>query len=148
MARVKIGDKNRVPAMEKRLVSVRGARVQVGVLDNPGLAIIYAANELGTKNAGAQRNVTIPERSTLRATADSRKDGREAMADSSDLIDLNTPVLKSLDVIGLKFAEAVREKIRSNVPPPNKPSTIARKGSARTLIDKGQLVAAIAHKVV
>lgn len=149
MARAVITDKSDVPEMKRRLRDLNGTRIKVGILEGEGdLAVIYAANEMGTKNAGRGRNVTIPERSTLRATADSRKDIRKAFEGASQVINLNTPALKPLNVIGLNFAEAVREKIRSNVPPENAPSTRERKGSARTLIDKGKLVGAIEHEVV
>lgn len=148
MARQVITDTSKVPAMLRRLSDLKGTRIKVGIMDNPELALIYIVQELGTNKAGPNRNITIPERSTLRATADSRKAKKEAFKDSSELINLNTPVLKPLDVIGIRLAEAVREKIRSSVSPQNKPSTVAAKGSARTLIDKGGLVREIKHKVV
>ena len=146
--RIKIGDKTRVPAMKRRLRDMNGTRIKVGVLDDPELAVIAAANELGTNKAGAKRNVTIPERSFIRVTADSKKEVAKAFENASDVIDLEKPALKPLDVIGVQLAESVREKIRSSIPPPNKPSTIAAKGSSRTLIDVGTLVGEIKHEVV
>lgn len=148
--RAVLTDKSDVPEMKRRLRDLNGKRIKVGIPDGEGdLALIYITQELGTTEAGANRNITIPERSTLRAVADSKKEVRNALKDSSQIIDLNTPVLKPLNVIGVELAEAVREKIRSNVPPPNKLSTIAQKKSARTLIGKtSRLVGAIEHEVV
>lgn len=149
MARQVISDKSDVPEMKRRLRDLNGTKIKVGIVDNPELALIYAVQEMGTNKAGPNRNITIPERSTLRATADSKKDVRNALKGSAAVIDLNTPVLKPLDKIGILLAEAVREKIRSNVPPPNKLSTITAKGSARTLIGKtARLVGDIKHEVV
>lgn len=151
MARLVITDKSRVPEMLRRLSDLNGTRIKVGIVGggDGDLALIYAANELGTHNAGKNRNVTIPERPTLRATADSKKDIRKAFEGAAAVIDLDTPVLKALDIIGVNLAEAVREKIRSNVPPPNALSTVAGKNSARTLIGKtSRLVGAIKHEVV
>jgi len=150
MARQVISDKSDVPEMKRRLRGLNGRKIKVGIVgDKPELALIYAVNEFGTTQAGRNRNITIPERSTLRATADSRKDVRASLDGASEVIDLSIPVLKPLDRIGLRLAEAVRAKIRSNVPPPNALSTIAGKNSARTLIGKtARLVAEIKHEVV
>jgi len=49
--------------------------------------------------------------------------------------------------IGMDFENKIREKILSNVPPENAPSTIAAKGSSHTLIDTGELLASITHIV-
>jgi hypothetical protein len=144
-----IVDISRVREMKRRLQDLLSTRIKVGIIDNPELALIGITNELGTDKAGAGRNITIPERSFMRSTADSRKTTREAMAKSSDVIDINKPALKPLNVIGIQFAEAVREKIRSNIPPENAPSTIAAKGGARTLIGKlSRLVGEVKHEVV
>jgi hypothetical protein len=50
--------------------------------------------------------------------------------------------------IGERLQKLVRAKIKSNVPPPNAPSTIKRKGSARTLIDTKLLLESINFKVL
>lgn len=146
--RNKITDVNKVPALLRRVKDVGGTRIKIGIIGNPELALIAIVQELGTDKAGPNHNVTIPERSTLRAVADSRKAKAKALADAADVIDLRQPVKKPLDVIGLRFSELLREKYRSNVSPRNKPSTIAAKGSARTLIDKGGLVDEVKHEVV
>jgi len=49
--------------------------------------------------------------------------------------------------IGMDFENKIREKILSNVPPENAPSTIAAKGSSHTLIDTGELLSSITHLV-
>jgi hypothetical protein len=47
-----------------------------------------------------------------------------------------TPELERLGVYGERLIQA---QISSSMPPPNAPSTIARKGSATTLVHKGRL---------
>lgn len=49
--------------------------------------------------------------------------------------------------IGMYLENKIREKILSNVPPENAPSTIKAKGSSHTLIDDGILLASISHIV-
>lgn len=49
--------------------------------------------------------------------------------------------------IGMYLENKIREKILSNVPPENAPSTIKAKGSSHTLIDDGILLASITHIV-
>lgn len=49
--------------------------------------------------------------------------------------------------IGMELENKIREKILSNIPPPNAESTVARKGSSHTLIDEGILLNSISHTV-
>ena len=49
--------------------------------------------------------------------------------------------------IGMFLENKIREKILSDVPPPNAESTIKRKGSSHTLIDDGILLSSITHTV-
>jgi hypothetical protein len=48
-------------------------------------------------------------------------------------------------VMGSTLANAMKRKIvdGAGVPPPNAPSTVAKKGSSRPLVDTGRLVNAI-----
>ena len=49
--------------------------------------------------------------------------------------------------IGMGLENKIREKILSDIPPPNAESTISRKGSSHTLIDNGILLNSISHTV-
>ncbi len=42
----------------------------------------------------------------------------------------------------------IKEKILSSVPPENAPSTIARKGSSITLIDTGEMLNSVTHRLM
>jgi hypothetical protein len=52
-----------------------------------------------------------------------------------------------LKLVGEAAKADIQAKIRSNVPPPNAPSTIAQKGSSKTLIDTGAMLRSIDYKV-
>jgi hypothetical protein len=52
-------------------------------------------------------------------------------------------VSKGLDILGMRAKTEIQDTIGSNLPPPNAPATIARKGSDKTLIDSGQYRASI-----
>ncbi len=51
------------------------------------------------------------------------------------------------DEIGMELENRIRIKILSNVPPPNAPSTIEKKGSSHTLIDSGNMLGSVSHQV-
>ena len=48
----------------------------------------------------------------------------------------------------VEMQNQIKESIDSNIPPPNKESTIKRKGSTRTLIDTGQMRQAVHSGIV
>lgn len=104
------------------------ASVMVGVHD--GEVAEYAAyNEFGTKN--------IPERSFMRSAFD------ENLSKLTDfvgrlyggVVDGKIEPDVALGLLGEQHQNQIKAKVRSNVPPPNAPSTVRRKGSSKTLID-------------
>lgn len=108
------------------------------------LGAVAVYNEFGAPRAG------IPERSFIRWTADNK---RERWTEETNrlralVIAGKMNVKKALNVIGLTIQKDIQTRIASNVPPPNKPATIARKQSSRALIDTGQLRASIHYEVV
>lgn len=52
-----------------------------------------------------------------------------------------------LEEIGMDLENKIRNKILSNVPPANAPSTIKKKKSSHTLVDTGQLLNSVSHRV-
>lgn len=56
-------------------------------------------------------------------------------------------IAQELDRLGSKFDAAIVGRIYAGVPPPNAPATILKKKSSKPLIDKGDLVGAVAHQV-
>ena len=49
--------------------------------------------------------------------------------------------------IGMKIENRIREKILSNIPPPNAESTKKAKKSSHTLIDTGEMLSMVSHEV-
>jgi hypothetical protein len=151
-----------------------GAYAKVGVLeDDPkgsyrpkgGLTVaeIAAVQEFGTEDGH------VPERSFLRSTFDEMRDTLDEMSRKliiAVVLDRTLTVEQALNLLGAKFAAAVRAKITDGegVPPPNAPSTRARKeakgrwnvkGAAaaaglgvRTLVDTARMIGAITWALV
>jgi hypothetical protein len=99
------------------------------------------------------KKVVIPERSFLRATADSSKTLEYAVGKAQFAMNLfiqgKTPAIEVLNAIGLAYQAKVRERITSNISPGNSPLTIALKGSGKkTLNDSGRLQQSIDFEVV
>lgn len=153
------------PLIERLKKSVRDAHVKVGVLGS-GAARDVADGSPATNVEIAIYNEfgvpgRIPERSFLRATfAKKEPEYVGALAQLlTAVIEKDYDVRKGLDRLGLVVSADVRALIRegSGVPPPNALSTLKRKldltrpgstGSARTLVDTGQLANSVAHEVV
>jgi hypothetical protein len=96
-----------------------------------------------------QRMLVIPERSFLRATVDIYQEAiakREAAFAYGVLIgkfDLRT----ALEAFGMYVVGLIQQRIADRIDPPNKPYTIAKKGSDVPLIDKGQLRSSITYVI-
>lgn len=103
---------------------------------------IAAENEFGTKN--------IPARSFMRTSFDENRDriSRIIATEYDKIIDGQSTVRKSLNLIGLYGVDLIQTKIRSIYTPPNSPRTIAIKKSSKPLIDFGQMIQSVRHKVV
>lgn len=95
-------------------------------------------------------DIVIPRRSFVRDTVDMKRRQIAAI-----IRNLAAQVLvgkmdreKALEIVGVFVQGLIRQRISQGIPPPNAPSTIARKrGSAKPLIDTGQLRASIDHEV-
>ena len=105
-----------------------------------GAVAVY--NEFGTER--------IPERSFVRWTADNKRPKWYRLSEQlrKPVIMGQAPVPKALGLMGVTMQGDIQERISSNVPPPNSPETIARKGSSITLIDTGQMRASVHYEVV
>lgn len=150
MSRVVVKDRG-ASALLERLRALSGVKVRVGVLadapkresgDKAGelsLLEVAALHEFGAPAAG------IPQRSFIRATVDER---------ASDIASLQEMVVGSVvkgriepeqagNLLGMKVAAMVQQRIASNIPPPLKPETVRRKKSSVSLINTGQLRSSI-----
>lgn len=147
----------RLQALSKQLAS-NDVHVRVGVLDDgkKGSAdrggftngMLAVAMEFGT--------ATIPARSWVGRTFDKKRS--EVQADMQRLLghilDGKISVDKALNVLGAKYSAEVKNAVTQGeqIPPPNAPSTLARKlaktregaaNTVRTLIDTGRMVGSV-----
>ena len=119
--------------------------LKVGVFEdakNKGKSIAEYAhtNEFGgTTSNGAN----IPARSFIRSTYEEKNGWKDDIEIVYDEILQGGSSELSLSRLGEKITNDIKEKINSNVPPPNSPITIAKKGSSRTLIDTGKMMQSI-----
>ncbi len=134
-----------------------GSTVDVGILggdikdDVFTVAALAATHEFGTKKAGRNKNIVIPERSFFRSTFDDNKVKyiRVLKLLFGDVILGNKTVEGALSLFGTRVVGDVKRKITSLMSPPNAPSVIARKkGGNNPLIETGSnLRARIARRV-
>lgn len=87
----------------------------------------------------------VPQRSFLRAYVD----GNRATINEATLRLIKSrgadPVV--LELLGQFIVGEIQKRMAVGIPPPNAPSTIARKGSSTPLIHHGQLRAAVSYVV-
>lgn len=123
------------------------AIVRVGFLskatypDGKPVAMIAAIQEYGAPGAG------IPPRPFFRnMVADKR--GEWPAAIRGLLKSTGNDAVKTLDLTGAAIAGQLRESIINTNSPPLAPSTIARKGFAKPLVDTGHMLQSIDHEVI
>jgi len=111
--------------------------------DGTPLAVVAAANEFGTR--------TIPERSFLRSTVDSKQEVYEDQIAEvlEEVVDGGgLPALAvGLNRIGLGAVADVQETMRQLDDPPNAESTIRAKGADNPLIRDGRLRQSIDYEI-
>lgn len=150
MAKFRIKDSD--PGFRKLKKNFKGPdSVDIGVFAGQGsdLVIYAATNEFGTDRAGPNRNITIPERSFLRAGVDENKKAFVSfIAGAAPKVVLGKESKKSvLSKLGLLAQGKVQKRIASGPFVPNAPSTIRIKGSSRPLINTGRLRQSITFEV-
>ena len=151
--RVKFVDRDRGWGRLRRELrkSLRHPHVAVGIFGEKGSephqdsnftnAQVGSVHEFGLGN--------VPERSFIRGTIDQkgRKITRVAKALATQVLQGQVSTKIALDILGQFVKGEIQKRIARGIPPPLKPATIARKGSSKPLIDKGQLRASIDHEV-
>lgn len=150
-AKVRFTDVDRGYKKRVKLIRTMGdPEVTIGIHEAEGGAQNGSAtvldigiwNEFGTSR--------IPPRSFIRAWFDENKEPIETMWKSAMRAVAKGKISKkdALDQFGLWCVGQIQARMAAGVPPPNAPSTIARKGSSTPLIDTGVLRSSITHKVV
>jgi hypothetical protein len=104
-------------------------------------AQIAAQNEFGTR--------TIPARPFMRTSFDENinRIQNAVNVEYDNVLSGMSTIRKSLDRLGIFGVGLIQQKIRAIHFPPNSPRTIAIKGSSKPLIDFGQMIQSVRHKV-
>lgn len=131
-------------AMMRRLKRGGPKKIAVGIFGDGELAVIAATHEYGNDDG------TIPERSYLRSTiVEKRRQINQHMKRVAQaMLGLGLTQDQALGLVGEFAVNAVKAKIRSNIPPGLKPATIDRKGSSIALIDTGRMLNSVTYKVM
>jgi len=122
------------------------ATLRVGFLENAKypdgtpVAMIAAIQDYGAPNAG------IPPRPFFRNMI-AAKSPEWPAAIAQLLKDNNLDAVKALDQTGFAIEGQLRESIQQTNAPPLAPSTIARKGFDKPLIDTGHMYNSVDHEV-
>lgn len=92
----------------------------------------------------------IPARPHFRATMQENQSKYTEMTGKllSRFFDRQITEEKALGLLGTRIANDIRRKIQSGVPPENAASTIRAKGSDKPLVNRGDYMRSITHKVV
>lgn len=146
--------------MFKRLIKlmhdIENAYVSIGVHEDAGSytgpgkqpTVVEVAlwTEFGTKH--------MPERSWLRSAVDENMGQIDRWREEilEQIWEEKITVAQGLEMIGYRMQALIQNKIKSNVPPPNAPSTLAEKRrdgvGDSTLIHTGLLMRSVTFKVV
>jgi len=133
--------------IERIVAKLRGEpKVTIGIQGGPhgddGLttADVAAINEFG---------LGVPARPFMRLTFEQRARDLQALVRGLEhrILEETMQVDQALKIMGAAAVGYVRATIDAGVPPPNAPSTIARKGSSKPLINFGQLKGSITSEV-
>ena len=105
------------------------------------MVIVAAANEFGAPKKN------IPPRAFIRTSFDENRREVDRLVESEydKILAGKSNVKKSLEIIGEFMETKTKQKIVDLKQPPNRPRTIARKGSNNPLMDTGQLRGGIRH---
>lgn len=152
------------------LKSIENREVEVGVFDGANLKLAaihefgvdievtdamrgYLAAELGIHLRKDTTHIKIPERAPLRRTADDPKWLDEVQEEFEfaleDFLLGKVNAKQVLNSVGLVASNGIRDRIVSGegLAPPNHPATVAKKGSARPLVDDGELARSYTFRV-
>lgn len=158
--------KNDFPKMEASIKDLNGLRVNVGVLGGEH-AWLASIHEYGCKIKVTPKmrawfahrgfplkksttEITIPERSFLRAGFDENADKVLKTTESvlPDVLIGTLSVEQYAKLVGLQLSSAIKKYAVDLKSPPNSEFTIKQKGSSNPLVDTGNMVNSITYEVV
>jgi hypothetical protein len=136
-------------ALEKVPEEFEGLVAQIGFPsgqhypDGTNVAFVASVHEFGAPG------VNIPARPFMRPTVNTKKDSwvKTVKAGIPKVVTGQMSAFDVLDLVGIQGAADIQETISKVTSPPLSPITIARKGSAKPLIDTGQMFASVRNSV-
>lgn len=136
---VKVINHVNIDKILKDIASLDGTVVSAGVMDSKN-ATKAAINEYGTSK--------IPQRPFMRtATTRHGKSWGSKSAKAVKSVMKGMPISQVTELVGMQMKADISSTLTNGPWTPNAPSTIAKKGSSRPLIDTGELRASINYKV-
>lgn len=131
---------NELERIIKDIESLAKTEIKVGIIDDEYVAEYATYNEYGTSK--------IPARSFIRSTVDQKAEWSKAIEKTyNNIIDGKVSLNDGVNKLGATARDDIKSTINSNVPPPNAPSTVARKKHSKTLIDTGLMRDSITYEV-
>ncbi len=123
----------------------RSREVVVGLMDKTNARSDDAIPNAALGNIHEFGLGDMPERSFLRSTFDENKEAywRSIKTRAGMVLAGRIDIEDTLETLGKRVQADIRDKIHSSVPPELADSTVAAKGSTKTLVDSGQMVQAI-----
>lgn len=166
--RIRIKDKNRIPAVIKKVEEFNGQKIHIGVMDEGEMGMIAVVQEYGVKIQVTPKmrgflasrglhlkktttHITIPERSYIRAGWDENEKDMMDRAEEfiKQAITGGVSVDAVMDALGQEGRDRIRDFAVDLKDPANHPFTIEQKnGKSNPLVDSGGLIEAITYKVL
>lgn len=133
----------RVPEEFEGLVAQIGFPSGQHYPDGTNVAFVAAVNEFGAPA------VNVPARPFIQPTVRAKKDTwtKTISKKIPDVVTGKLTAFDVLDLVGIQAAADIQDTISKVTSPPLAPATIARKGSAKPLIDTGLMMASVRNSV-
>ena len=133
--------------IKKQLRALKDKEVASGLFGNeeknPETNISFRGivNEYGTESAGKNKNITIPARPFTQQAYETNKRNIYKFIDTNYSLVLTgrQTTEKMLNRLGIYHSDQIKDSITTGDFTANAPSTIARKGSSKPLIDSGEM---------
>lgn len=136
-------------ALVQRLTGARGATIDVGILGERAAEAYEDGITVAQVAEWAELGLGQPMRSWLRGWVDEheREIHDRIRAEVRAVAAGTRPRRQALERLAAWMVGGIRARIAVGIDPPNAPSTVARKGSSKPLIDTGQLRSSVASRV-
>lgn len=135
-------------ALIRSIEDAKAATITVGLHSEEGAASAKGGTTVAEIATINEFGLGVPARPAITGWFDEKTDAVEVLREQvASGVLKGRPIGVSLDRVAQAWAGEVQAKIAGGIPPPNAPSTIAKKGSSTPLIDTGQYRSSIRGRV-